>query len=176
MRPIHGEVALHADLQRHVLTASPGSLRFLAQLAKHATSNEPPLGFFRGLVLEKTGDHKDTLDIKRGGVGAVVELARVHALSIGSSTVHTQTRIEAVREAGVLTRETARDLRDAFEFISYVRLRHQAGQVRRGEPRDNFVSPEELSGFDKRHLRDAFAIVRGAQAVLRHRFPMQFMS
>ncbi len=102
MRPIHGEVALHADLQRHVLTASPGSLRFLAQLAKHATSNEPPLGFFRGLVLEKTGDHKDSLDIKRGGVGAVVELARVHALSVGSPAVNTQTRIEAVRGAGVL--------------------------------------------------------------------------
>jgi CBS domain-containing protein len=176
MRPIHGEVALHADLQAHVLTASPGSVRFLAQLAKHATSHEPPLGFFRGLVLEKTGDHKDTLDIKRGGVGAVVELARVHALSVGSPAVNTQTRIEAVRGAGVLTRETAHDLRDAFEFISYVRLRHQAGQVRRGVPIDNFVSPEELSGFDKRHLRDAFAIVRGAQRVLRHRFPMPYIS
>jgi CBS domain-containing protein len=176
MRPIHGEVALHADLQRHVLRASPGSLRFLAQLAKHATSNEPPLGFFRGLVLEKTGDHKDTLDIKRGGVGAVVELARVHALSLGSPAVNTQTRIEAVREAGVLTGETAHDLRDAFEFISYVRLRHQAGQVRRREPTDNFVAPEELSGFDKRHLRDAFAIVRGAQGVLTHRFPMPYIS
>ncbi|HZB65894.1 MAG TPA: DUF294 nucleotidyltransferase-like domain-containing protein [Ornithinibacter sp.] len=176
MRPIHGEVALHADLQRHVLTALPGSLRFLAQLTKHAISNEPPLGFFRGLVLEKTGDHKDTLDIKRGGVRAVVELARVHALSVGSPAVNTQTRIEAVREAGVLTGETAHDLRDAFEFISYVRLRHQAGQVRRGEPTDNFVAPEELSGFDKRHLRDAFAIVRGAQGVLTHRFPMHYIS
>ena len=176
MRPIHGEVALHADLQRHVLTALPGSLRFLAQLTKHAISNEPPLGFFRGLVLEKTGDHKDTLDIKRGGVRAVVELARVHALSVGSPAVNTQTRIEAVREAGVLTGETAHDLRDAFEFISYVRLRHQAGQVRRGAPTDNFVAPEELSGFDKRHLRDAFAIVRGAQGVLTHRFPMRYIS
>ncbi len=48
--------------------------------------------------------------------------------------------------------------------------------MRRGEPTDNFVAPEELSGFDKRHLRDAFAIVRGAQGVLTHRFPMQYIS
>ena len=176
MRPIHGEVSLHDELQRHVLAASPGSLRFLAQLARHATSNEPPLGFFRGLVLEKTGDHKDSLDIKRGGVGAVVELARVHALSIGSPAVNTQARIEAVRQAGILAGDTADDLRDAFEFISYVRLRHQAGQVRRGEPTDNFVAPVDLSSFDKRHLRDAFAIVRGAQGVLKHRFPMPYIS
>ena len=158
--PVHGDAALHARLQRHVLTASPGSRSFLAQLAKHATSNEPPFGFFRGLVLEKAGDHKDTLDIKRGGVGAVVELARVHALSIGSPAVNTQARIEAVRRAGVLGDERAHDLRDAFEFISYVRLRHQAAQVRRGDPTDNFVAPDDLSGFDKRHLREAFAIVR----------------
>ncbi|HYN68483.1 MAG TPA: DUF294 nucleotidyltransferase-like domain-containing protein [Ornithinibacter sp.] len=176
MRPVHGDPALFAALQRHVLTASPGSRVFLAHLAKQATANEPPLGFFRGLVLEKAGDHKDTLDIKRGGLGAVVELARAHALSVGSPAVNTQARIEAAREAGIFGAERADDLRDAFEFISYVRLRHQAAQVRRGEPTDNFVSPGDLSSFDKRHLREAFAIVRAAQSALAHRYPMQYIS
>ncbi len=176
MRPVHGDATLHATLQRHVLTASPTSKVFLAHLAKQATAKEPPLGFFRGLVLEKAGDHKDTLDIKRGGIGAVVELARAHALSIGSPAVNTQARIEAAREAGVFGDERADDLRDAFEFISYVRLRHQAGQVRRGEPTDNFVAPRDLSSFDKRHLREAFAIVRAAQSALAHRYPMQYIS
>ncbi len=176
MRPVHGDVALFAQLQRHVLAASPAAKVFLAHLAKNATANEPPLGFFRGLVLEKAGDHKDTLDIKRGGIGAVVELARAHALSVGSPAVNTQARIEAAREAGIFGTERADDLRDAFEFISYVRLRHQAAQVRRGEPTDNFVSPDELSSFDKRHLREAFAIVRGAQSALSHRYPMQYIS
>ncbi len=176
MRPVDGDHSLHARLRRHVLTASPRALVFLAQMTKHATGNEPPLGFFRGFVLEKGGEHKDTLDIKRGGVGAVVELARVQALSIGSTAVNTQARIEAARQAGVLADGRAHDLRDAFEFISYVRLRHQAAQVRRGELPDNFVRPEDLSGFDKRHLREAFAIVRSAQSVLSHRFPMQYIS
>ncbi|MFL6175703.1 MAG: DUF294 nucleotidyltransferase-like domain-containing protein [Ornithinibacter sp.] len=176
MRPVHGDVGLFAQLQRHVLAASPAAKVFLAHLAKNATANEPPLGFFRGFVLEKAGDHKDTLDIKRGGIGAVVELARAHALSVGSPAVNTQARIEAAREAGILGDERADDLRDAFEFISYVRLRHQAAQVRRGEPTDNFVSPDELSSFDKRHLREAFAIVRAAQSALSHRYPMQYIS
>ena len=79
---------------------------------------------------EKAGDHRHTLDIKRGGIGAVVELARVHALSVGSPAVNTQARIEAARGAGILGDARADDLRDAFEFISYVRLRHQAAQVR----------------------------------------------
>lgn len=176
MRPVHGDSALFATLQRHVLKAAPGSKVFLAHLAKHATANEPPLGFFRGLVLEKAGDHRHTLDIKRGGIGAVVELARVHALSVGSPAVNTQARIQAAREAGVFGDERADDLRDAFEFISYVRLRHQAAQVRRGEPTDNFVAPVDLSSFEKRHLREAFAIVRAAQSALAHRYPLQYIS
>lgn len=176
MRPLHGDATLQAKLQRHVLTAAPESKVFLAHLAKQATAHEPPLGFFRGLVLEKAGDHKDALDIKRGGIGTVVELARAHALSVGSPAVNTQARIHAAREAGIFGDERADDLRDAYEFISYVRLRHQANQVRRGEPVDNFVAPRELSSFDKRHLREAFAIVRAAQSALAHRYPMQYIS
>ncbi|HET9022883.1 MAG TPA: DUF294 nucleotidyltransferase-like domain-containing protein [Ornithinibacter sp.] len=176
MRAVHGDTTLLERLQRHVLTASPDSRLFLAHLAKQATHKEPPLGFFRGLVLEKAGEHRNTLDIKRGGIGAVVELARVHALSIGSPAVNTQARIEAVRRAGVLGDDKAHDLRDAFEFISYVRLRHQAAQVRRGDPVDNFVEPDDLSSFDKRHLREAFGIVRHAQNALAHRYPMHYIS
>ena len=108
MRPVHGDPTLVATLQRHVLAASPSSKVFLAHLAKQATANEPPLGFFRGFVLEKAGDHRHTLDIKRGGIGAVVELARAHALSVGSPAVNTQARIEAAREAGVLRRRARR--------------------------------------------------------------------
>ncbi|KRE44122.1 DUF294 nucleotidyltransferase-like domain-containing protein [Knoellia sp. Soil729] len=176
MRPVHGDLSLHDRLRRHVLNSAPGSRVFLAHLAKQATAHEPPLGFFRGLVLEKAGDHKDTLDIKRGGIATVVELARAHALSAGSPAVNTQARIQAAREVGILGDERADDLRDAYEFISYVRLRHQAGQVRRGEQVDSFVAPSELSSFDKRHLREAFAIVRAAQSALARRYPMQYIS
>ena len=176
MRPVHGDVTLHQRLQRQVLTASPSSALFLAHLAKQARANEPPLGFFRGLVLQKGGEHRDTLDIKRGGIGAVVELTRVLALSIGSPAVNTRARIEAARQAGVLGDERADDLRDAFEFVSYVRLRHQAAQLRRGEQPDSFVAPRDLSSFDKRHLREAFAIVRSAQSALGNRYPASYIS
>ncbi|MEI2647620.1 MAG: putative nucleotidyltransferase substrate binding domain-containing protein [Dermatophilaceae bacterium] len=104
-------------------------------MAKRAAENEPPIGFFRGFVLQKAGDHKDTLDIKRGGIGSVVEIARVLALSIGSREVNTQARITAAVAAGALSAERGEDLKDALEFISYVRLRHQAAKVRAGQDR-----------------------------------------
>ena len=84
--------------------------------------------------------------------------------------------LDAAHAAGVLGDDRAADLRDAFEFISYVRLRHQAAQVRAGLPPDNHVAPDDLSSFDKRHLREAFAIVRQAQTALAHRYPTHYIS
>ncbi|HET7398851.1 MAG TPA: DUF294 nucleotidyltransferase-like domain-containing protein [Intrasporangium sp.] len=176
LRALHGDPALLTPLQRLVQTAAPQSGRFLAHLAKHAVANEPPLGFFRGFVLEREGQHRATLDLKRGGVGAVVELARVLALSRGLPHVGTAARITAAAGAGAIDPRAAADLRDAYEFIRHVRLTHQARQVRAGLPPDNFVAPSELSGFDKRHLRDAFAVVRTAQHTLARSYSLGFVS
>ena len=176
MRPVHGDLQLYAALQEQILADAPTAKRFHAHLAKRAVEKEPPLGFFRGLVVERYGQHKDHLDIKRGGVGAVVELARVLALSIGSPEVNTQARIAAAVAGGLLSEERGENLRDAFEFISYIRLKHQAEQVRAGLHPDNFVAPGDLNSFDKRHLRAAFAIVRSAQAAVAHTYPMTYIS
>ncbi len=176
MRLLHGERRFVDELQQQVAESAPGSGRFLAHLARNAALNEPPLGFFRGFVLERKGEHKDTLDLKRGGFHAIVEIARVQALSRGLPQVNTQSRIAAVAGAGALSPETAADLHDAFEFIRYVRLTHQARQIRAGQAPDNFVSPDELSSFEKRHLRDAFQIVRSAQQTVVQSYPLGFVT
>lgn len=176
MRAVHGDPNLVDSLMSYVNGLAPTSTSFLAHLAKHAVEHEPPLGFFRGFVLDRKGAHKNTLDIKRGGVGALVELARVHALSVGSGAVTTRARIDAVVSAGLLSREAGADLLDAFEFISSVRLRHQAAQVASGLDPDNHVAPDELSTFEKRHLREAFAVIRSGQSVLASRYPLQYIS
>lgn len=176
MRLVHGDQSLVDALQEQIRTSAPGSSRFLAHLARNAAANEPPLGFFRGFVLEREGEHKDTLDLKRGGFHAIVEIARVQALSRGLPQVNTLSRLTAAAGAGGLSPETAADLRDAFEFIRYVRLIHQAKQIRAGQQPDNFVSPGELSSFEKRHLRDAFQIVRTAQQTILQSHPLGYVT
>jgi CBS domain-containing protein len=176
LRTVHGDQALVEELREQVRRSAPRSTRFLAHLARNAAANQPPLGFFRGFVLEREGEHRDTLDLKRGGFHAVVEVARVHALSRGLPQVSTTARIAAAAGAGGLSAETAADLRDAFEFIRYVRLLHQAKQIRAGAHPDNFVSPSELSSFEKRHLRDAFSIVRSAQQTLVQSHPLGYVT
>ena len=166
MRPVHGEVRLFETLQGAVVARAPQATRFQAYLAKQAQRFEPPIGFFRDFVLADSGEHANTLDIKAGGIAPIVQIARLLTLSKGGSELNTHGRLKSAAVAGALSEEKAADLADAFEFINYVRLRHQVRQLKDGESPDNHVPPATLSSFERRHLREAFTIIRSMQKAL----------
>ncbi len=171
MRHLVGDRRLTEQVRRSsVSTVSPW---LLGHLSGQALAMRPPLGFFRGLVVERHGDHRDTLDIKRP-IAAVVQLARVHALRAASPALPTRARLTAAAEAGKLDPGTADDLVDALELMSYLRLHHQAAQARLGRQPDNHLTPADLTERQRRHLKDAFEIVRSAQHRLASQLPPGF--
>lgn len=176
MRPVAGDSDLFDALRRDVLSRTPRAGNFLAHLVKQAVEHQPPLGLFRGFVLDKGGEEASSLDLKHRGVGPLVDIARAHALSIGSPAVETRARLVAARTERRVSENSAADLLAAFEFISHLRLRHQAGRVREGLPPNNHVPPATLTSFEKRTLKDAFGVVRAGQTVLGQRAPLGFMS
>ena len=171
MRHLAGDRGLTEQVQlASVTTASP---RLLGHLSRQALSMRPPLGFFRGLVLERHGEHRDTLDIKRP-ISALVQLARIHALRSGSPALSTRRRLAAAAAAGTIDHDAAAELADALELMSYLRLHHQAAQARAGRTPDNNLRPADLTQRQRRHLRDAFEIVRSAQQRLSSTLPPGF--
>ena len=171
MRHLGGDPQLTREVRR--IAAASATPRLLGHLGAQALRMKPPLGFFRGFVLERKGEHRDTLDIKRA-ISAVVQLARVHALQSGSMALSTHSRLAAAANAGVIDEGTAADLGDAFELMSYCRLHHQVAQARAGERPDNHLAPGDLTERDRRHLKDAFGIVRSAQQQLANRLSLGY--
>ena len=170
LRCIYGEKNLFRDIRQYLLQKTRGNRIFLAYMAGNALSHQPPLGFFRNFVLIKGGEHDHTFDMKHTGIVPIVDLARVYALAAGSEAVNTLSRLEAVAEGGEVSENGARDLRDALEFVSAIRIEHQAKQIRAGLKADNFISPDDLSHFERNQLKDAFAVVRTMQNVLSQRY------
>lgn len=166
LRPLFGDARLGRALTTQITAEAPNRPRFISHLAAQAVRRQPPLGFFRTFVVEKEGDHKKTFDIKSTGIGPIVEIARVLALSNGLPQINTKERLMAAHEAGVLNEESTEDLIDSLELVSSVRLQHQATQLAAGEPPDNYILPQELGTFDRRNLRNAFQVVRKQQATL----------
>ena len=167
---IYGELELAAVLQRLIGIKAPKSPKFLAHLARNALLRTPPLGFFRQFVLEPDGGQGKTFDLKERGTAPISDLVRVHALACGSSAANTLERLDDVNATQLLPEGVGSDLIDALEFISMVRIRHQAKQIENALEPDNNVEPGRLSNFERRHLRNAFHIVDKSQSFLRYRY------
>lgn len=166
LRCVSGDTGLLESLRSEVLKKTSGNSIFLAYMSANALQFHPPLGLFKQFVLEKGGAEKKALNMKKRGIVPITDLARVYALSAGISALNTRDRLEAASAAGVLSHSGMEDLRDALEFIATVRLQHQSRQIRAEEKADNFVPPEQLSSLERRHLKDAFDVVRTIQTAI----------
>lgn len=167
---IHGEHSFAEQLKKLVAEKAANSQRFLTLLARNALNRTPPLGFFRTFVLEEDGKHQKTFNLKRRGTAPLSDLIRVHALACGSRSQNSFERLRDIANTKLLMEDDAYNLRDALEFISIVRIRHQALAIEDGREPDNNVRPEDLSPFERSHLKDAFQIVSNAQKFLRFRY------
>lgn len=176
LRHIAGTRSLVRTLRDHILSHTQQNSIFLASLAVNALDARPPLGFFRQFVLKTHGGQEDTLDLKINGVVPIVDIARIYALAHGVRALNTQERLTRLADSGGMAGEDAADMKDAHAFISNVRLQHQARQIASGRAPDNYVSPDDLSDFNRRHLKDAFKIVRRMQSALEQRYQTGFIS
>lgn len=163
LRPIGGQEALFADLQEETLAAAAKNSIFVAHMVSNSLKHQPPLGLFRGFATVRSGEHKNTIDLKHNGVVPVVDLGRIYALTGRLTVANTRARILAAIEVGAVSPSGGRDLLDAYDMIADTRLAHQAAQIRRGEKPDNFMAPADLSDFERSHLRDAFVVVKTMQ-------------
>lgn len=168
LRPIGGDKSLFEGLQAEVLALAGANSIFTAHMASNALKHTPPLGLLRGFATIRSGEHRNTLDLKHNGVVPVTDLARIYALQTGITAANTRTRLETGAELGAISPSGAQDLLDAYDLIQQTRLEHQATLVRRGDAPDNYLSPSSLSDFERSHLRDAFVVVKTMQSALGH--------
>lgn len=164
---VWGKTKWANELKTYIAQHSANNRLFLANMAANARNRTPPLGFFKGFVLEHNGQHQKSMNLKRRGTAPLSDVVRVHALAIGSRKQNSFDRLEDIIEANILPAGKAQDLRDALEYISMTRIRHQAWQIEQGEVPDNNLDPHLLSPFEQRHLKDAFAILDKAQNYLK---------
>jgi CBS domain-containing protein len=156
-RPVAGALSLEA-LEAILLRAQKQKL-FLAHLARTAVAFSPPLGVFNRLRSDR-----GTVDLKKGGIAPIVGLARVGGLAAGSRERSTLERLSVAGASGVLLdAESARDLADIFPLFLHLRLRRQLAALEDNTALDNSVNLAELSTLERRHLTEAFRLIKQTQ-------------
>ena len=169
-RPLAGATRLAEALRDEVRAQARAWRSFPRYLAKIAVSHRPPLGFFGRFALRREHGRRG-VNVKLGGMLLLTNALRAYAVELGLDETNTIERLEAVTRAGDCFRPEERDdIREAYETIFHLRLRHQLARLSAGQPPDNLVDPRTLSVTDQRRLKDAFRAIRRLQGKLEDRY------
>ena len=170
MRPVAGDEALFNELAEHTRALLKQGSFFKSILASVSIVNKPPLGFFRTFVVERSGDHKEELDLKMLGSGPIVNAARLFALDNGIESTNTLDRLAALERLDYLDKTLLHDLQQAFEFLTMLRLEQQLRRARTGQEPSNYLKPESLTHLQKSMLKETFQTIGRVQSFIDQRF------
>ncbi len=170
MRCLYGHTLLVKQLRMHLVETAKNNSRFMATLMNISAAVQPPVGTFRQFVLTKDGDNKPYLNIKKQAINLIIEMARLYGIASGSDTTDTYDRLQAAVTAELLKEEDYKELSEAYTFLNGVRFNHQLRSMKAGEKLTNNIVPNDLSQFERNHLRDAFQIIAKHQKGALFRF------
>jgi CBS domain-containing protein len=90
---------------------------------------------------------------------------------VGSRAQNGFERLDEITAAGALPAGQTDKLSYALEFLSIVRMRHQAQEIKDDREPSNAIQPERVSDSERHNLKEAFQVVNNAQNFLRFRYP-----
>ena len=155
---ISGDKELLNTLKEYLFTVCENAPSFYPFFAKSVVSFETPLGLFSDFVVDKT-NHKDELDIKKGGIFPIVHGVRTLAIEKNLKVTNTVERLKELNDIGILDREFTNELIESFNFLLTLRLKFRLEKIDKREELDNYINPSKLTVLEKDLLKDSFKIV-----------------
>lgn len=144
----------------------PPPRRFLTLMLREALAQRPPVGFVRHFVVEHSGEHRGHLNLKRGGLAAVVAIARWTALVTGATATATQDRLRSACAEGLLTDDDAETLQVAHHELYELLFEAELAAMESGRDASTYLDPKEIDSLTRRHLRDTFRAIARVQQTL----------
>lgn len=156
LRSIRGDDRLVDELRDALYAFAFAKEDFVDRLAIAAMQNRPPLGFFKTFVVEKSGEHRDELNVFDKGIKPLIDSVRVLCLDKKIKEQTTARRLAALKERGFVQ---ADDVSHAIECLLNILIHGQMLQADAGRAPDNFVNPDGLAHFEKKALKESFLLI-----------------
>ena len=174
-RHVHGDQSLTQELRRHTTRLLMDNKMFLGAVANILVHNPPPIGFFKGFVVEKDGHHRNELNLKVKGTALFVDILRLFSFEKGIQETSTMERIEALRSRHTMVETFGEELEHAFDFVVSLRIRHQLQQAQESRRIDHFLNPDSLSKVEKKMLKEAYELIEKFQDFIIERYRMSMV-
>lgn len=144
----------------------------LAHMAKAVLAFETPLSIFSGFLLEKNRNNK--LDLKKGGIFAIVHGIRTLALQYEIKDTNTIQRIKELNNKGIIDKNFATELIECFDTLSTIRLKAMLEAKDFSEA--NYINPASLEKIQVDLLKDSFKIVNSFKKFMSYHFHLNMVS
>lgn len=175
-RTVWGDVRLEAELHAHLLATLQRFNLFFPYMARHIARFPPPVGMFGHIRVERRGEHRGEVDLKKAGIFAVTEGASLLALEAGMTGGSTWDKLELLRQHGVLPAGDVEIIVRAYTFLVQLRLQRQLRALAAGKPPSNHLNPLAIPDVERDQLRQALKGVATFLRILRERFKIDFIS
>lgn len=176
LRTLHGDASYEQRLKQHIYDRVASNPVFLTRMTQNMVNFKPPLGWFGKIKVEKDGEHKGQIDIKKAGIFAITEGIKALALEAAALGGSTHDRLEMLVARGTVKEEDAREIRAAFDSMVLTRLRGHVDAVRSGRKPSNHVSLDPLNRMEFAELRIALENVGKFQQFIRHHFKLHLVN
>ena len=171
-----GDRGLLTELKEYIFKIGSTSKSFFMHFAKIIMDFDVPLGFFDGFVFDSNDkEHKNEIDIKKGGIFIIVQSIRTLALENKLLRANTIKRIKELEKLGVLDEEFASEITQAFNFLLTIKLKSNLEKLDSGQKIDNYINPENLSTMEKDLLKDSFKIVNKLKKKLENHYKLNYV-
>lgn len=171
-RSVYGDKHLADDLEKFIHDVVQRNSLFLPFLANNALKNPPPLSFFRSMILEHTGEHKNQFDIKARAMMPLADAARVLALQYNYlEETNTQKRFLKAAEIDVTNEQLYKETAMVYEIL--IRTRTKNGLEHNDSGR--YIDPAHLNKLERQIFRSAFQTIEEIQKVLKVRFQLSYL-
>ena len=176
LRALHGDQSLERRLNEHILAEATRNSMFLAYMARNIVRFMPPLGMFSRFKVERSGEHRGKINLKKAGIFALTAGVSLLALEAGIVDGTTWDKLELLGKRGVLTGADLETVEESFNYLVYLRLHRQLRSLSAGNKPSNYVDPLVMSDMDREKLRTAFKGVGTFLNILRDHFQLNLIA
>ncbi len=174
-RPVWGNFTLAERLWDRIFESFRKSLSAGHRLARDDRNFRIPVSFLGTFITEKSGPHKDEMNLKTAGIVHIVNGIRIMALHHAIREPSTFGRLERLEQDGFLGKDDTELFRASFEALMMLKIQENLKKVSQGKVPDNYIDPYSLRKRERMMLKDALSGVSQLQKMISKQFHVPWL-
>ena len=167
---IAGNTELFEEINSYMYSQFSQRDDVLAHIAKAILNFDTPISMFSNFITAKDNE----IDIKKGGIFAIVHGVRTLCLQHKVKETNTIERIKALNNKGVFDKTFATELIESFDTLSSIRLKAMLDAKSIDD--SNHINPKNLQKIQRDLLKDSFRVVNKFKKFISFNFHLNMVS